>query len=104
LGKRCLFCGLFFVPDPRVRERQKACQRDSCRKSRKRLAQKAWCEKNPDYFKGHYLLYVKPWRGRKGVIKDKIPWFKPHLRLILLIPGEKIGMIKDEMDRAVRFD
>jgi hypothetical protein len=52
---------------------------------------------------------VKPWRQRRrifeeGVIKDKIPPSKPHLRLTLLIPGDRIGVIKDEMDRVVRFD
>jgi hypothetical protein len=109
LGKRCLFCGRFFVPDARVSERQKACPREGCKRARKRLSQRLWCEKNPDYFKDHYSLYVKPWRQRRrileeGVIKDKRSSSKPPLRLTLLIPGDRVGMIKDEMDRAVRFD
>jgi len=33
----------------------------------------------------------------EGVIKDKIPPSKPPLRLTLLIPGDRIGMIKDEI-------
>lgn len=103
MGKRCLFCGRFFVPDPRVADRQKACSREGCKRARKRLSQRLWCEKNPDYFKDHYSVYVKPWRQRRrrvleeGVIKDKRPSSKPPLRLILLIPGEKVGMIKDEI-------
>jgi len=102
LRKRCLFCGRFFVPDPRVSERQKACPREECKRARKRLSQRLWCERNPDYFKDHYSTYVKPWRQRRrifeeGVIKDKIPPSKPHLRLILLIPGDRIGVIKDEI-------
>jgi hypothetical protein len=105
LGKRCLFCGRFFVPDPRVGERQKACPREACRKQRKGVAQRAWCERNPGYFKGRYP-YVKQWRqGKKlssggvhqGMIQDKIPLCKPSLRLILVIPADKDGMIQDEI-------
>ena len=102
MGKRCLFCGRFFVPDWRVSERQKACPRDGCKRARKRLSQRLWCERNPGYFRDHYSTYVKPWRQRRrmfeeGVIKDKIPPSKPPLRLTLLIPGDRIGMIKDEI-------
>jgi len=87
-----------------VGERQKACPRDSCKKARKHLSQRAWCEKNPGYFRGRYP-YVKQWREerkaslRRGqpVIQDKIPLSKPLLRLILLIPEEKDRMIQDEI-------
>ena len=105
LGKRCLFCGRFFIPDPRVGERQKACHRGECKKKRKRVAQRAWCDKNPGYFKDRYP-YVKQWRQRRksslgpsgqGVIQDKIPLCKPCLRLILVIPADKDGMIQDEI-------
>jgi len=45
---------------------------------------------------------VKPWRQRRrrleeGVIKDKRPSSKPPLRLTLLIPGDRVGMIRDEI-------
>ena len=105
LGKRCQFCGQFFVPDYRVKERQKACRRAECRKARKRLAQQTWCAKNPGYVEGRYS-YVKEWRQKRrdGVqpsgpemIQDKIPPAKPCLRLILLIPGEKEEMIQDQI-------
>jgi hypothetical protein len=105
LGKRCPFCGQFFVPDYRVKERQKACRRAECRKARKRLAQQTWCAKNPGYFQGRYP-YVKEWRQKRraGVqpsgpemIQDKIPPAKPCLRLILLIPGEKEDLIQDKI-------
>jgi len=109
LGKRCLFCGRFFVPDLRVSERQKACPREGCKRARKRLSQRLWCKKNPDYFKDHYSLSVKPWRQRRRIleedtIKDKRSSSKSLLRFTLLIPGDRVRMIKDEMDRAVRFD
>jgi len=105
LGKRCQFCGRFFIPDYRVGERQKACRRAECRRARKRLAQEKWCAKNPGYFQGRYP-YVKEWRLRKRatlqpslpeMIQDEIPPSKPLLRLILLIPGEKEGMIQDKI-------
>jgi len=101
LQKRCVVCGRFFIPSPRVEQRQKTCQRDSCKKVRKRFSQRAWCEKNPGYFKGRYP-YVKQWRERKkallgAVIQDKDPPSKPLLRLILLIPGDKDRMIQDKI-------
>jgi len=105
LGKRCLFCGQFFIPDPRVGDRQKACHREPCKKKRKAVAQRRWCENNPGYFQGRYP-YVKQWRQQRksllgvsgpGMIQDKIPPSKPLLRLILVIPGGKDGMIQDEI-------
>jgi hypothetical protein len=105
LGKRCLFCGQFFVPDPRVGERQKACHQEPCKKRRKTAAQRRWCQNNPGYFEGRYP-YVKQWREQRksslrapgpGMIQDKIPLSKPCLRLILVIPADKDGMIQDEI-------
>ena len=104
MGKRCLFCGQFFIADPRVGDRQKACHREPCKQKRKRVAQHRWCENNPGYFQGRYP-YVKQWRERRkssetsspGMIQDKIPLLKPCLRLILVIPGDKDGMIQDEI-------
>jgi hypothetical protein len=104
LGKRCLFCGQFFIPDSRVGDRQKACHREPCKKKRKRVAQDWWCENNPGYFQGRYP-YVKQWRERRkssetsgpGMIQDKMPLSEPCLRLILVIPGSKDGMIQDEI-------
>jgi len=62
-GKRCVSCGRYFAVDPRVGERQKCCRREGCRKKRKRLQERAWKERNPGYFEGHYVSYVKPWRA-----------------------------------------
>jgi|WetSurMetagenome_2_1015567.scaffolds.fasta_scaffold1551487_1 hypothetical protein len=94
--KRCLFCGRYFVPDYRVKDRQKSCSRPGCRKARKKTAQEEWVKKNPDYFAGLYETYVKPWRKQR-MIKDEIPTSKPLQRLIILIPDERAGMIKDEI-------
>ena len=53
--------------------------------------------KNPLYFADLYETYVKPWRKRRGMIKDKIPPEKPLQKLIILIPDKTMKMIKDEI-------
>lgn len=93
--KQCLFCGRYFTPDHRVNDRQKSCGRTSCAKARKRASQKAWVAKNPAYFSGHYETYVKPWRQK--MIKDKIPPPEALQKLVIFIPADKAGMIKDEI-------
>ena len=95
--KRCLFCGRYFTPDYRVKDRQKSCRRPECRKARKKIAQVAWVNKDPLYFADLYETYVKPWRKRRGMIKDKIPPEKPLQKLIILIPDKTMKMIKDEI-------
>lgn len=98
------------MPDKRVGERQKVCGAEVCKKARKKKAQGSWRDNNPEYFKNHYTDYVKPWRQKKRllslagrgderpeVIKDKIPPLKPYQQLVLLIPEDKTGMIKDEI-------
>jgi len=107
--KRCLFCGRYFQPDPRVGQRQKACFRPGCKKACKQLAQSNWCARNPGYFRGRYG-YVKQWRLRrkesalaKPMIQDEIapflPLKKPIYKLIFLMPaGLKRQMIQDEME------
>ncbi len=106
MQKRCINCGRYFIPDRRIGERQKVCSSEVCKRERKKKAQKNWRDNNPEYFKNHYTDYVKPWRqkrrllssaGRPEVIKDKIPFLKPYQQLILLIPEDKTGMIKDEI-------
>jgi len=69
-GKRCVSCGRFFEADPRIGKRQKSCG-PKCRKEHKRLRDKAWRRKNPDYLKGRYE-YVKGWRaGHPGYQKAR---------------------------------
>lgn len=127
MTKRCQYCGQFFVPDARAVKTQKACGRVECKKARKREAHKKWCEDNPESFKNHYRDYVVPYRQRKRgdlpsssevkaedkikdrmpevikdktphpMIKDGIPPSKPLVELVLLIPGDAVGMIKDEI-------
>lgn len=94
--RQCLFCGQYFTPDYRVKERQKSCRRPECRKTRKKTAQKSWTEKNPGYFRGRYP-YVKAWRQKKGMIQDKMAPKNPYVELIIRIPAKKKDMIQDEI-------
>lgn len=107
MAKKCLFCGRYFKPDPRVGQNQKACFRDCCKRARKQLAQNDWFRRNPDYFRGRYW-YVKQWRQRRKelaqrqMIQDERPIQKalshPIYKLIFLMPGGlKRQMIQDEI-------
>jgi len=51
----CRICKRWFLPNPRLKERQKTCGRQRCQKAwhRKKCAQ--WNRKNADYFKANYL-------------------------------------------------
>jgi hypothetical protein len=46
----CTICRRWFRPDPRIGSRQHACPRPECQAARRRKKQKAWRERNPDYF------------------------------------------------------
>ena len=48
--KRCRICKDPFWPHPRVGARQRACRKPDCQKARRAKTQKAWREKNPDYW------------------------------------------------------
>lgn len=94
--KRCLFCGRYFIPDCRVKDRQKSWSHPDCRKARKKAAQEAWLERNPGYLQGRYP-YVKDWRQKKRMIHDERPPKNPYVELIIRIPARKKGMIQDEI-------
>lgn len=102
MSKHCEFCGKFFVPDPRVGNRQRACFRTGCKKARKQAAQRAWlAREGPGYFAGRYPN-VKEWREKRRqaaleVIQDKIPPAKPCLKLVLVLPVIRDELIQDEI-------
>jgi len=52
--RRCAFCRRLFVPNPRLKERQKTCGRQDCRRKRKRQSDGQWRRRHPDYFRGMY--------------------------------------------------
>lgn len=106
--QRCLYCGRYYRPDPRVGSRQKACSDLQCKAKRKQQAQQSWLEDNPGYFKGRYE-YVKEQRQKRRaavsntsarpakVIQDKIPPAKPYQSWTLLIPAPMADKIQDEI-------
>ena len=48
--KPCCICHRWFLPDPRIGDRQRACRRPECQKARKAKSQGRWLALNPDYF------------------------------------------------------
>ena len=48
--KPCCICRRWFRPDARIGSRQRACKEPECQTTRRRKKQKAWRERNPDYF------------------------------------------------------
>jgi hypothetical protein len=109
--KICKYCGASFTPDPRVGDRQKCCGSPYCKAQRKKEADRNWRQKNPNYFKGRYESYLKPWlkkhpgylkayRQRKKLqaqndIQDKILLLKIQ-RIKHSSPGQKKD-IQDEL-------
>lgn len=103
MAKHCEFCGRFFVPDPRVGNRQRSCFRRQCQEARKRASKRAWRERETPrgYFAGRYA-YLKAWRRRRrhaaaDVIQDEMPTAKPVLKLVLWLPATRVSMIQDEI-------
>jgi len=47
--KPCTICRRWFRPDPRVGERQRACDRPECQAARRQKTQASWRQRNPDY-------------------------------------------------------
>lgn len=110
--KRCVYCGRFFTPDPRVGERQKSCPSPGCRKRRKRESQRVWQEANPEYYRGRYENtkrwrkehpgYQRLWRAKRREIQDEIELGTPIKTLRLVVPVKWFrGEIQDEI-RLVR--
>ena len=51
----CCICHRWFRPDPRIGSRQRACRKPDCQTARRKKKQKAWRERNPDYFIGRRI-------------------------------------------------
>jgi hypothetical protein len=54
MKKRCPHCRRLFVPNPRLKERQKTCGRPECRRNQKLKSNKEWRSLHPDYYRGIY--------------------------------------------------
>ena len=51
----CRVCKRWFIPHPRVKDRQKTCGNPSCRQQWHRRKCEQWNHNNADYFKDNYL-------------------------------------------------
>lgn len=63
--RKCLCCGLFFVPDHRNRTRQRYCSAQACRRASHAASQAAWLAQpeNIAYFRGsEHVVRVQAWR------------------------------------------
>lgn len=73
----CSICRRWFMPHPRLKDRQRTCGDPACRKEwhRKQCAQ--WNKRNGDYFKANYLQKkLDPERGKvqvKSRLKTGLP-------------------------------
>jgi len=60
------------LPTSGVGQRRKVCLRLECARERKRREQQQWRANNPEYFKGRYATYVKPWlAAHPGYLKRR---------------------------------
>src|SRR5438105_2146139 len=63
--KRCWECGRKFLPDARVRRRQRYCRRARCVRASEVAARRRWNRKNRSHFRGWENRFnVKQWRLR----------------------------------------
>jgi hypothetical protein len=64
---RCIICGRWFRPNPRIGDEQIACSHDECQQERHRLADARWRANHPQHFQGHsHYLEQKVWLSQPG--------------------------------------
>lgn len=51
----CRICKRWFMPNPRLKDRQKTCGTSQCKREWHRKMCKKWNRENADYFKANYL-------------------------------------------------
>ena len=112
--KPCCICHRWFLPDPRVGDRQRACQRPECQKARKAKSQARWLALNPEYFVKRRIqqrnkadtpdpprvpapLQLIPWAELQGEIEGKATDIVAQIAKVLL------SAVKDEI-RQYRQD
>jgi hypothetical protein len=95
--KVCRYCGNYFVPDRRVGDRQKACS-VACQKVRKRENNKAYREKDPEYWRApERYEYLKAWR-------QKHPDYQRRWREARKRKRRSLGEIQAErLKKAIEF-
>lgn len=74
--KRCPYCTCLFIPDARVRSRQKVCRKDECQAKRKKASQRKWSEKHRDYWGIHQVKG----ESRKVFCAEKAAYMREYRR------------------------
>jgi len=54
-GRPCSVCGRWYMPNPRVGDRQRTCLREECRYTQQRRQQASWRRRNPSYWSARRL-------------------------------------------------
>lgn len=67
----CRICRRWFLPHPRLKDRQQTCGNSQCQREWHRRMCEQWNRKNPDYFKSNYLQKKldgvnEPEKGKSG--------------------------------------
>ena len=81
--KRCIWCGAKFIPNPRLKKKQKTCGSKKCKRQQDLLAQKRWKKKylevyrqNQKDWRSNHRGYWKGWRGKPSsyayVVRNRI--------------------------------
>jgi len=60
--KVCKLCKEQFIPNPKVKDRQKVCSRYDCQQLRQKLNRLDWVERNPVDYRDWYQRYGKVWQ------------------------------------------
>ena len=70
----CRICRHWFMPNPRLKDRQKTCGDPECQRKWHKKKCTEWNRKNPDYFRANYLQ-------KKVIAATETPNQSPSLKL-----------------------
>ena len=68
--RRCPHCRCLFIPNPRIKGRQKTCGKQQCRRELKRQSNKDWRSQHSDYFQGMYSHQKEVYGSRAAYKKQ----------------------------------
>jgi hypothetical protein len=104
-GKICPYCYREFTPHPKVGDRQICCGREVCKRQHKKELNRKWRRRNPDYSKGHYTIYLKPWLEKHpGYLREYRRQKKQSARRSKSDIKEELSYVKTRPDRQILCD
>lgn len=68
----CSICRRWFMPHPRLKDRQRTCGNPTCKKEWHRRKCAEWNQRNGDYFRTNYLQKKLDSRATTGQIKSRL--------------------------------